>query len=484
MVGIKRVVVGIAGLLGAVALTAASAFGQTTVKYSFGSQGYLQYTYTYSEGQCGSMGQYQYQEWNYYGFAFFDGGGNEYPVAVGSQQPTVYMHSTAPPAQQMYCPPNVKETDIPLDVDGAPIVDVTPSSTLLVNVVSLPTPGYVNPKYVVVGLFYDPPGTSSSATYGNDTVVGSTTSTTKSLSTTTGSSVGTIFGFKGGSKYTSTYSSSYTQKASGTASVAVSQSSSVAFGISNGCQLGINHQCDQFRIWLNPLLNYGVVPNSSAADSFGYGIDLADQPAVGHMDVLQIQMGHLDGRTPMSAGERTELDRTWAPNNVDGSGPGLTQTDFSNIVDTNPFSNSSYTLQFSSPGAQTTTDGRFTATSGPNMCGVSTIPYDIDTSYQCNVSYTTTGSSNENASSSYTQGYAVESEFSTSVFGITFGSDVKNSTSITSTQSFDQGTNQSNGQTADVTVIGFPQGTSYSGPVEFTLWQDNLYGTFMFYPVN
>jgi hypothetical protein len=43
-------------------------------------------------------------------------------------------------------------------------------------------PGFVNPKYLVVGVWYAPPGSQSNACYGSNTVVGNSTSVSSSFS--------------------------------------------------------------------------------------------------------------------------------------------------------------------------------------------------------------------------------------------------------------------------------------------------------------
>jgi hypothetical protein len=252
--------------------------------------------------------------------------------------------------------------------------------------------------------------------------------------------------------------------------------------------VGLNHLCDQFRVWLNPLLIYGVAPNTSAADWFGYGINWADSGYYPYMEVVQVQMGALEGASgfPMPSGYATEFKRTWAINNVDGSAPGLTQTDFNNISAGNPFSNPNYAISITPPSI-TTNDGRYTAVSpnevtGSQNCGQSTVSYGPNTLFSCSIGYTTTATSSETATQTYSTAYGIESEFSVSEWDITFGSDTKNTTTITQTTQFNQSTNNSKGQTATLNVIGYPTGTNYSGPNEFTLWQDNLYGTFMLYP--
>jgi len=109
------------------------------------------------------------------------------------------------------------------------------------------------------------------------------------------------------------------------------------------------------------------------------------------------------------------------------------------------------------------------------------VNYNPTSGFSCSIGYTTTATTNENASTTFTAGYALESEYSGSAFGLTWNSDTKSSTTISQTQQFSQATNNSKGQTAYLYVKGYGS-ASYSGPNTFTLWQDNLYGTFMLYP--
>lgn len=453
--------------------------------YSFGSGRTLNWSVTTYGGACGPYGG-TYTEWIFSGFTFVDAWGNNYPLTgIG---PAIYFSSS----QQQYCPPSGPlSSPLPLQMGGSTVINFYMQSggSGTATGIHLPTAGYVNPKYVVVALYYAPPGPTSSATYANNSVVGSTTSVGSSLSSQSTTSSSYIFGFQGGTKYTSNYSTSYTQATSNSTSIALSQTSTISTGL-NGCGVGLNHLCDQFRVWLNPLLVFGVAPNTSAADWFGYGINWADSNNYPYMDIVQVQTGVLDGAPgfPMPSGYAQSFQRAWAANNVDGSGPGLTQTDFNNIVAGNPFSNPSYTLQFNPPST-TTNDGRYTSVAanevtGNGNCGTAVVSYGPDTLFSCSIGYTTTATSSQNASQTYATTYAVEQEFSGSVFGITFGSDVKNSTTISQSTQFNKSTNNSNGQTATLNVIGYPTGTNYSGPNTFSLWQDNLYGTFMLYPTD
>jgi len=81
-------------------------------------------------------------------------------------------------------------------------------------------PGFINPKYAVMGIIYAPPGSSSNVTYMDTTSVGSTTTVSSSFQNNVGFSEQVSTGIKagwivGGSlTLTATESQNYTQGAS------------------------------------------------------------------------------------------------------------------------------------------------------------------------------------------------------------------------------------------------------------------------------
>lgn len=344
---------------------------------------------------------------------------------------------------------------------------------------------FVNPKYVIVGVEYAPPGTSSTVTYADNSVSGNTTSMLSSFSNqsmqtfSTSVSGGKIPGFK--VTETATTSNSYTEGTSSSSSVAISQTIGSSTGL-QGQTVALDHDWDYIFVWLNPIVRYTVGPTSTQVTWEGYGYDLNDTQAYPDMEVIGIPLGCLDGHfgwsSPHCENITPRLARTWAGKNVDGTGPGLTSADLANIEKADPF-HTTYTLTFA-PGSYTTTDGRFTAC---NNTGCSqTIDYEqgIHQTYYQGYSTTVTGS--ETASYIYSTTYSVESEFEAGAATVDFKADLKNSTTLTWTYEFTQATNHSNGQTATLSIVGPSSG--YTGPPEFVVYQDNLYGTFMFYPVN
>jgi len=375
------------------------------------------------------------------------------------------------------------------------------------------TSGFLNPKFLIVGVMYAPPGAQSSATYGSNTVVGNSTGTDNSFSTQTtksisiGTSAG-IFGFM--DSKTTTETNSFTQAQDTSSTVAVSQTTSDSTSISgfSDPNKGVNHDYDYIFLWLNPIVQFTVSNSTNAVVWNGYGYDLHDTPAYPDMHVVGIQMGCLNGSFYQLYQSNptlypnwatcqdilnNEYSRTWALNNADGSGPALTPTlanssapynfcqqqgtDLYNVCHADPFSNSSYALTFSG-GSPTSTDGRFTACQNSGCS--TTINYTPGIVRSYSQGYSTTTTQSQSATYSFDNTYSVESQFQTSGWLATLSAKLTNSTKLSWSTKFSTSTNNSQGQTSSFTIVGPPAG--YPGPTTFVVYQDNLYGTFMFYP--
>jgi hypothetical protein len=275
--------------------------------------------------------------------------------------------------------------------------------------------GWVNPKYKVVDVMYSPPGSKSSVTYSDNTVVGASTMFSSSFSTQDGESISitsgfSIFGFS--DKVTTTYSDSYTQEQDTSSSVAVSQTTTNSTGLAGYSDPtnGVNHDYDYIFVWLNPLLQFQFYTDQTGKNQViwsGYGYDLSDAKAYPDMDVVGIQLGCLNGDfyTEYENGSNTlnwptcedvfenNFNRSWALTNTDGSAPALTPTlagsappynfcadkgtDLYYICQSDPFANASYgSTEFPPPsGSNTTKDGRFTACSNSHCS--TTIDYEV-----------------------------------------------------------------------------------------------------------
>jgi hypothetical protein len=236
-----------------------------------------------------------------------------------------------------------------------------------------------------------------------------------------------------------------------------------------------------------------TVTNNNQVLWTGYDYDLNDTALYPDMDVANIKMGCLNGHFQNNQAFASEwttcqsiinnrFSRNWALNNVDGSGPALTGpatvqgTDLYAVLHSDPYSNPTYALVFSQ-GSITTTDGRFTACSSSGCtASINYYPGFFQTYSQ---GYTTTVAQGQTAKNIYQMTYATDTQYSAGFWHVAFTQNLKNSTVITSTNQFDQGTNSSNSQTASFNIQGPAAG--YSGPTAFVVFQDNLYGTFMFH---
>jgi len=352
--------------------------------------------------------------------------------------------------------------------------------------------GYVNPKYIVIGVFYAPPGTQSNLVYTGDIVAGSNSTLVSSFTGAVVPSVslssGTgIPGLLNGAASPSV-SKNYSQS-SASNFISINQTASLPVVIQGFIDPvnGVDHNEDLIYVWLNPVALFTV---STASDgtkqivSNGYGFDIADQTVANDMDVLQIPLGCLNGyfaaNVPSLEAQcenlATTYARTWAPNNLDGTGPGLTAADLANIAAADPFSNASYVPGIA-PGIYTTPDGRFTECDNQSGCGqgVDFIPLNI---FECGLIYTPPSVSSQNYSA--TETFAVQSQVLNSAFWDTFELSLQGKSQMTWTYGTNPGVNNAQGPIVTANILGPPPG--YSGPGSFFILQDNYWGTYTVYP--
>ena len=108
-----------------------------------------------------------------------------------------------------------------------------------------------------------------------------------------------------------------------------------------------------------------------------------------------------------------------------------------------------------------------------------------------NAVYTNTSSVGQGSSYTFKEAFGTEEQFAGGTFLNHFSVDVKQTDTLTWTNSW-QNTLTTTTTLTDalsVTGPGCPQTSppcvpAYAGPGEFIVYQDNLYGTFMFYPGN
>lgn len=508
-------------LIAVVALAlSVTAIAQQTITESFGT-GTIRFTYETSGGQCPiSQGTYPpdmqpYTEYEFSSFVYTDGNGVTDDLGnIGG----AYFQSPGGPS----CPPNgptATETQqgYGFDISFTPC-DGPPCSPSYSSVPS----GYVDPKYIITAIVYAPPGADSYVKYGGSASVGNSTAISSSLSesvssTTTLSWGGAIFAWLEGSPsykdtVTSAASSTNGNSSSVTTTMNLSETSYSQFaGIgqvpwSGWWSSGFNpHGFDQAVLWLNPVLVVEA-PSGTPVTWNGYGYDYCDQGP--YMDIFPVQLGTLDGDLPMSPTESSYLGRGWASGSseegcaaqvMSSGSAALDSTDYANIVAADPVYNQSYELNLD--GGNTSADGRYTAAGGIIQNGQVTTTTDFPFEQEeggagpdvsdYDVAYTKSMDIKKTTSLATSESYGVTQALSGSLFFINFSSSLADSSKLTLTYETQNVFTTSTSKFAEVHIVGPPCSwtgsacnPSYAGPGEFDMFQDNLFGTFMFWPVD
>jgi hypothetical protein len=254
-------------------------------------------------------------------------------------------------------------TPSPTNAPFATYRSTTPGSAYTINLYPglnavISVPGYINPKYQVVGIIYAPPGHSSSVDYINSNLVSSTTTTkhsykngyTVSNKTDVGYfSSGKIGPFKlGGVDINGNVSASYAQSTTTTDSTATTVQKQTSFedGPFPGpaCDYcGVDHDYDIIKVWLNPVELF-TLTNGGVVQPNGVGFSSWDQPG---MDVYSVLAGELNGDLQMRSSTVNAFARSWAGASngfsyASGDGPGLTAQDEVNILLLDPYWNCTY----------------------------------------------------------------------------------------------------------------------------------------------
>jgi hypothetical protein len=428
-----------------------------------------------------------------------------------------------------------KTTTTSLDewsIDGVYYIEATGASASVTQMA-----GYINPKYIVVGVTYAPPGgqTSSNVSYGMTDFVGTTTTNTSSFNSnymesisvcggTCGGGSGTptipVFGFFGGSSVTGSESTSYTLASNSSNSVSVSKQTSLLYmtpGVPN-VYSPVNHDYDYIWIWVNPVVRFTVLgSNTSTSGSIiwnGYGYDWNDP--LHEVDVWPVYVGYLNGdfaktqpggvydcggvSEPIDCQDAGVLARSWVGTTqtfAPGAGAGITTADYPNILGADPFAkNPGYLVNLASGVTPaTTTDGRFTVAEAGNT-QPQPFPYEqapLDSTTGLNEKYSDqySNSTTIGKGSSYTfsEGFGLDEKFGFSFFGQGLQYELKQNWMYTWMSTWQNTVTNTTTQTGSLSITGPPCPAAvapcipqYTEPHEFAVYQDNLYGTFMFWP--
>jgi hypothetical protein len=448
--------------------------------------GILSYDVTYQLVTCTETDPPQfypsYQEWSYGNFVYVDGSGVSHAMSGGAS----YFSSDgdSPP-----CPGNYVGTGT-LTGDDLTIIFV-PDSNESGTATLQPISGHINPKYVVLAVTYAPPGSQSNVNYSESTLLGDSTSIANSnnfqssikvsIKATTGVATG-IFGLQGSTTYS--YSQGWINEQDTSSSISLNKTTQIAELVRGpSSSQGINHDYDVIWLWLNPLALYDVLPGPDSVTWTGYDYDATDMP---DMDVYPVYVGYLNGHFAIPSDVATVLARPWATGQTwgPGEGPGLTAQDFMKILAADPFSNPTYTVSVPA-GSLTTSDGRFTVTGNQNVSYVPPPPGGNPITQNYIEGYVTTTTQGQGSKQSLQVAWSLDQSLSVG-FGKHFIASLTADTQYSRTQTwtYQWSTTRTNttSQSASLSVTGPAASDNYTGPTEFVVFQDNIYGTFMFYP--
>jgi hypothetical protein len=391
---------------------------------------------------------------------------------------------------------------------------VTPSAAYVTG-----TFGYINPKYVVVSVFYAPPGSKSTAVYTNSNTVSSTTSltntftssitVTSSVSTLSGTPTPTgVIGWVNGTA-TSTSSTTLTQTSQNSSSV------TAALTTTNGLTLpgpasdyvGLDHDYDQIEVWINPVLLFTVYDTTLSGETnigwWGYGYSALDPTAP--VDLWYIPVGCLNGDEPATASACAPplkaFQRTWAAseNWPTGQGPGLTATDLNNILAADPWGECKPGSAIGSSACPTYSTPGFLL---PNfsLSDQSEIPYmqpqpgDQPATHPYGVSTTNSTTESSGTTETYSQTWGYELADKGTGFLTGFSDSLSESQTLTWSYSYNTSLTTSGTMTGTANITGPacvgspcdpsypPASQTFGTATTFNIFTDSRFGTFAFVP--
>jgi hypothetical protein len=363
----------------------------------------------------------------------------------------------------------------------------------------------VLPKYQILNITYAPPGPNSSVSY---QTAGSVTTTLTDMSSYLNSSNKTVtlaatagIGEWVSATLTTNYQTGSSQTTTAQNQIQIGVSATT-LGRTTGPALTppgvtpvvtvnttIDHDYDAVTLWLNPVALYYVGANqgsSTRVTMMGFASDATDTNVVG-METATVLMGYLNGHFPMPAGLAAQLGRSWANNGqtppVDGVG--LTQADYAQILAADPYMNPAYAFNYANGygGTSTSPDGRYTlvSTSGGNP---SSFSYGSNlTTNTLSFMYTNVTTATNTTQSQHTTTFGVQLALNGTAILSAFKATLANSNTQTWTHTTSTAVANSTVITNALTLAPpCTQPGCYSSYPIIEVFQDNLYGTFMFFP--
>jgi hypothetical protein len=438
----------------------------------------------------------RYYDTSFYNFVYVANDGSSQPIS-GS---TYYISGGV--AGDPFCPPKPRGPQITYNGSGYTIViSVTVSATINA---AITVPGYVNPKYVTLGVTYAPPGPQSFVDYTNSTLISNTSSFINTFSTGYTLSVklslsAGLFGWANGTT-TSTSTTGWGQESTNSSSVTVSKTTSISVKVPGPANpyVGDDHDYDVIWVWLNPV-NLFTLSNGGSVQWNGYGYSTLDQPA---MDVIGVYAGCLNGdlnQTSCNNLYLTPFARAWAAGEIwpSGQGPGLTATDLQNILAADPYGRCNSASPIGSSACPSPDPTRFTLTLNQSTQYQQPPPGGQPFTISYTEGYTNTSSVGQGANYTFSQAFGLETTYSGKIFGIGFNDTISSTQTLTWKNQWNSQFTSSTGSTAQASITGPPctvvgsacspayppSSPTYGQAVGFDVYQDNLFGTFLLVPV-
>jgi hypothetical protein len=184
----------------------------------------------------------------------------------------------------------------------------------------------------------------------------------------------------------------------------------------------------------------------------------------------------LENPTTIPADVVSRLARTW---DTSGQG-GLTDADYATILQRDPCVNSAYNPNTDPLHRYDYQGVNFDYE--PGAQGEQPAPVTHAVSHQVTTANGKT--STDSYGVSYT--YDVTSSLTGNVLGVSakLSDDVKSTLSMTLTNKWSSTLTNTVGTSATLSITGPAYADNYTGPTQMEVWKDNIYGTYMFYPVN
>jgi hypothetical protein len=340
---------------------------------------------------------------------------------------------------------------------------------------------------------YAPPGSASNVVYSNSTKRGATMDLSHSFTTDTtfNASLGAEVNIPGVNlelSLTLGSSREVVQEQDNSSSIEVNSTntSSITIPGPSSSAVGLDHDQDYIWIWLNPVVLYDA--NSDTSFTWkGFGYDARDP--VGAADILGVPVKYLNGHAAMPPSVAAVLQRTWAPPILCAStdpeclngtkGPGLTAGDLAQILKADPFTDPSYVVNVPA-GSTCTLDHRFCRTNNQNLQYLPPAPGGQPVPQTYTLAYEAVSTDGLGSTLTTTNGFSVEfgAEAKVAWGKLQAKFSAEQTVSVEDTVSA-KATLQTQ-DTATATITGPAASDNYTGPVELDVFQDNLYGTFMF----